>query len=185
MVSGKNEWNSKSLVTRHSQHLLQTFVATSPLWSYSHNATDCHSQANCFEVLHFWPICCWLFWPAAAAVALSRTLSLPPLSASLPPAAVRFLFRLVASPLAYQKVTYLTRHKWKSKRLISSSFSSTVCLCLSVTLTPPAPLKSWRKSAATYQLTGRKETKKRKPPFFNLKICWQSAFSRVGCGAGL
>jgi len=62
--------------------------------------------------------------------------------------AVWFLFRLVASPLAYQKVTYLTRHKWKSKRLISSSFSSSVCLFASSLLS-----KSWRKSTPTYQLT--------------------------------
>lgn len=75
------------------------------------------------------------FFVAAAAVALSSlSSSLPSLPLALSTVAVRFLFRLVASPLAYQKVTYLTRHKWKSKRLISSSFSSTVCLCL-----PPFP----------------------------------------------
>lgn len=115
-----------------------------------------------------------VFFVAAAAVALSSpSPSLPSLPLALSTVAVRFLFRLVASPLAYQKVTYLTRHKWKSKRLISSSFSSTVCLCR-----PPSH-KSWRKSSATYQLI-LGEAKKRKPPLQLENLLAKRLFEGVG-----
>lgn len=145
-----------------------------PLWSYSHNATDCHSASQLlwgFTLLahlllgFLWLRLLWLFllWP----------LPFPSPTLSLSTVAVRFLFRLVASPLAYQKVTYLTRHKWKSKRLISSSFSSTVCLCLPPLPLPPNPGANLQRLTNLYWEKQRNENLP-----CNLKICWQSAFSR-------